>query len=62
MLEPKGKIQSKLESTKQRTSRIVTIFIPLVSFLNLSEKYLILKKKVIHAFIKTFLQLPNMHL
>ena len=44
MLEPKGKIQSTLESTKQRTSSIVTIFIPLVSFLNLSEKYLILKK------------------
>ena len=44
MLEPKGEIQSTLESTKQRTGRIVTIFIPLVSFLNLSEKYLTLQK------------------
>ena len=43
MLEPKGKIQSTLESTKQRTSRIVTIFIPLVSFLNLLAKYITFK-------------------
>ena len=37
MLEQKGKIQSTLESTKQWTGRIVRIFIPLVSFLNLLE-------------------------
>ena len=61
MLEPKGKIQSTLESTKKWTSRIVTIFIRFVSFLNLSENISFLKR-VMYAFIKTCLQLPNLHL
>ena len=43
MLEQKGKILSTLESTKQQTSRIVTIFFPLVSFLNVSTNYLTFK-------------------
>ena len=45
MLEQKGKILSTLESIKQQTGTIVTIFFPLVSFLNVSTKYLTLKKK-----------------
>jgi len=45
MLEQKGKIQSTLESIKQQTGWIVTIFFPLVSFLNVLAKYLTLKKK-----------------
>ena len=53
------KIQSTVESTKQRTSRIGTIFFPLVSFLNLLAKYITLKKQR-HALTKTFQQLPNL--
>ena len=44
MLEQKVKILSTLESIKQQIGTIVTIFFLLVSFLNVSAKYLTLKK------------------